>query len=100
MVESAEAQPYAQLYFNPGWPPEPSRWLKPLNLHVFDWVEMEHEERLWGHGQAGRFNVMRQDDNGQTFVMRTCTNDYEAKRWVEVYEARGHKQDYWVESAD
>ena len=46
---------------------------------------------------AATWNVMRRDDNGNTFVVaRQLTRD-EATRLSETLTRRGHKQDYWVE---
>jgi hypothetical protein len=41
--------------------------------------------------------VFRQDDNGNRFVVSTRLNREEAERLVAEFEARGHKQVYWVE---
>jgi UDP-N-acetyl-2-amino-2-deoxyglucuronate dehydrogenase len=43
------------------------------------------------------WNVCRQDDNGNRFVVRRGLTREEALRLVAEYEARGHKQTYWVE---
>jgi len=41
--------------------------------------------------------LMRQDDTGNRYrVSRHATRE-EAQRAAEVFEARGHKQLYWVE---
>lgn len=45
----------------------------------------------------GPCSVMRQDDAGNTFVVSTGHSEVMARRWVEVFEARGHKQIYWIE---
>jgi hypothetical protein len=41
---------------------------------------------------------MRQDDNGNRFVVATNLNREEAERMVVEFEARGHKQVYWIEA--
>ena len=41
--------------------------------------------------------VYRIDDNGNQFVVRRHLNHDEARRLVEEFEARGHKQMYWAE---
>ena len=41
--------------------------------------------------------VWRIDDNGNTFVVRERLSREEADRLVAEFEARGHKQMYWVE---
>lgn len=44
-----------------------------------------------------RFRVMRADDNGnEVEVIRVETGE-EAERIARDFEARGHKQTYWVE---
>lgn len=44
-----------------------------------------------------RFRLLRADDNGGTFEMVRFTSRCEATAAARVYEARGHKQLYWVE---
>lgn len=46
-----------------------------------------------------RWTVWRQDDNGNRDVVETHTGRRKAERAVKRYEARGHKQLYWVEVA-
>ncbi|MGF6693145.1 MULTISPECIES: hypothetical protein [unclassified Pseudomonas] len=41
--------------------------------------------------------VKRLDDNGNEFVLRDGLTRAEAERLVAEYQARGHKQSYWVE---
>jgi hypothetical protein len=41
--------------------------------------------------------VMRTDDNGNDAEIRRCTNRCEAAALVREYEARAHKQTYWVD---
>jgi 2'-5' RNA ligase len=41
--------------------------------------------------------IHRQDDNGNRFVVRTGLRREEAERLAAEFEARGHKQLYWVE---
>jgi hypothetical protein len=43
------------------------------------------------------FRLMRLDDNGGTFEMARFASREEADEAARVYEARGHKQTYWVE---
>ena len=42
--------------------------------------------------------VCRQDDNGNRFVVETGLTQAEAERLAALYEARGHKQLYWVQA--
>ncbi|MFH9353001.1 SPOR domain-containing protein [Kitasatospora sp. NPDC017646] len=46
----------------------------------------------------GTFRVMRQDDNGNRFLVAKGLAEAEARRVADEFEARGHKQMYWVES--
>jgi hypothetical protein len=45
----------------------------------------------------GTWAVHRQDDNGNTFVVRTGLCREEAERLAAEFTARGHKQLYWIE---
>ena len=40
---------------------------------------------------------MRQDDNGNQYVVGSFPNSAEADKARAEFEARGHKQIYWVE---
>ncbi|MEU9044144.1 MULTISPECIES: SPOR domain-containing protein [unclassified Kitasatospora] len=46
----------------------------------------------------GTYRVMRQDDNGNRFVVAGDLDRAEAQRLAAEFEARGHKQLYWVEA--
>ncbi|WP_179062015.1 hypothetical protein [Pseudomonas taiwanensis] len=41
--------------------------------------------------------VKRLDDNGNVFVLRAGLSRGEAEQLMAEYQARGHKQSYWVE---
>ena len=43
------------------------------------------------------FLLMRQDDNGNRVLMGRYRDRDEAEAQAAVFEARGHKQLYWVE---
>jgi hypothetical protein len=45
----------------------------------------------------GTWTVHRQDDNGNRFVVQTGLTRAEAERLAAEFEAKGHKQVYWVE---
>jgi hypothetical protein len=45
-----------------------------------------------------RWIVWRQDDNGVVDKVATVATQGEAQRLVDEFEARGHKQTYWVEA--
>jgi hypothetical protein len=42
------------------------------------------------------WSVMRQDDNGNVALIKSGLTKKEALRVVKEYEAKGHKQTYWV----
>ncbi|MFF3594978.1 SPOR domain-containing protein [Kitasatospora indigofera] len=44
------------------------------------------------------YRVMRQDDNGNRYLVAGGLDQAEAERLAAEFEARGHKQLYWVES--
>ncbi|MEV7771668.1 SPOR domain-containing protein [Kitasatospora sp. NPDC086791] len=48
----------------------------------------------------GTYRVMRQDDNGNRFLVAKDLDGAEAQRLAAEFEARGHKQLYWVEAAE
>jgi hypothetical protein len=41
--------------------------------------------------------VLRQDDNGNRFIVKTGLTRDEAERLLAAYESLGHKQVYWAE---
>ncbi|MDJ0941925.1 MAG: hypothetical protein QNJ30_00545 [Kiloniellales bacterium] len=43
------------------------------------------------------WRVMRQDDNGNRFLVESGLSADRAKALVDELSARGHKQTYWVE---
>ena len=50
-------------------------------------------------GEAGAWRVLRQDDNGNRFVVAEGLTKAEAESRVAELTARGHKQSYWCEPA-
>lgn len=42
------------------------------------------------------WQLWRQDDNGQKFLVETFSLEQEAQAQLEVLESRGHKQTYWI----
>lgn len=48
---------------------------------------------------TARWVVKRQDDNGHVFEIARFSSSLEAEAVAAEYEARGHKQMYWVELA-
>jgi hypothetical protein len=43
------------------------------------------------------WSVWRVDDNGNVFVVREHLSQAEAQAVADEFEARGHKQMYWIE---
>ncbi|TWE19295.1 hypothetical protein FB465_4411 [Kitasatospora atroaurantiaca] len=46
------------------------------------------------------YRVMRQDDNGNRYLVAKGLSRQEAEALAAEFEARGHKQMYWVERDD
>jgi hypothetical protein len=55
--------------------------------------DAEHPNRV----AARDWCVMRQDDNGNRFVVVRGVTEAEARELAAAYAARGHKQLYWIE---
>ncbi|MFJ8042883.1 SPOR domain-containing protein [Kitasatospora sp. NPDC096147] len=49
-------------------------------------------------GTTETYRVMRQDDNGNRFLVAKGLTRPAAESMAAEFEARGHKQLYWVES--
>jgi hypothetical protein len=47
-----------------------------------------------------RYRVMRADDNGNEVEVTRVETREEAERIARDFEARGHKQMYWIEPVD
>ena len=47
---------------------------------------------------AGTWRLMRQDDNGNRYSVADFPTPDEAEQARRQYEARGHKQIYWVDA--
>ncbi len=48
-------------------------------------------------GMPDTYRVMRQDDNGNRYLVAGDLAEAAAERLAAEFEARGHKQLYWVE---
>lgn len=48
--------------------------------------------------QSPSWRLVRRDDNGNEFVVRTGLSRAAAEALAREFEARGHKQSYWVEA--
>lgn len=71
-------------------------------FEVLDFLKLDRNDLSWIRAstdltQASSWNLCRLDDNGNEFVMATYGTEGKAKRLMQEYEARGHKQTYWVE---
>jgi hypothetical protein len=49
-------------------------------------------------GGGGTWRLVREDDNGNRFPVAAFPTREEAEQARERYEARGHKQFYWIEA--
>jgi hypothetical protein len=45
------------------------------------------------------WQLWRQDDSGNRYLVAGKLSEVEARRLLEEYEARGHKQLYWIARA-
>lgn len=86
----------ACMYADPG---DPARILRMLDLPSPPWRTCDDEPSIADAQRetTGAWAVMRQDDAGNVFVVSEGLPEAVARRWVEVYDARGHKQTYWAE---
>jgi hypothetical protein len=48
---------------------------------------------------ASIWSVWRRDDNGNVFLVKSGLTEDDALRLVREFEAKGHKQTYWVTKA-
>ena len=44
---------------------------------------------------VNQWEILRQDDNGNKFIIQSNLAKEEADRLVAIYETKGHKQMYW-----
>ena len=58
--------------------------------------EESRREPLSNGKECRNWSVWRQDDNANTFLVQANLTESEALMVVREYEARGHKQFYWV----
>lgn len=47
--------------------------------------------------EEARWRVVRQDDNGNRFLVEAGLTERDARRQVLEFESHGHKQTYWIE---
>jgi hypothetical protein len=60
-------------------------------------IKWEQDELLQGIAWTSRWTVWRQDDNGIKAPVSDCISEQQARTLVSEFEARGHKQLYWIE---
>lgn len=65
----------------------------------FDGAEPLVQPWYWAEDTPQRWRVMRTDDNGNEFELARVSSSCEATSLAEAYEARGHKQFYWIDQA-
>ncbi len=91
----------------------PTRAVEHVRHHLAVHIDVEHinDEFSWSRRNAEgatprwlapdeRFVVMRQDDNGNRGEMVRVYTEAQAACIARLFEARGHKQTYWVEQRD
>jgi hypothetical protein len=80
--------------------PFPSSVLSPMPIEVYSEVLTEiaklEPQRRSEIDALKAFQVWRIDDNGNVFAVGEPTSERDARCLVQQYEARGHKQMYWV----
>ncbi|MEO1273161.1 MAG: hypothetical protein AAFX99_34170 [Myxococcota bacterium] len=68
---------------------------KHVRYHLRAWnLELEAVEGV--SDGALTWELWRQDDNGNDFLMATFASERAAQCVADLFEARGHKQSYWV----
>jgi len=60
-----------------------------MNKQFFPLQNRTIIEELW--------QLKRQDDHGNQYVMATFNSEEEASKALVLYEGKGHKQTYWIE---
>ena len=73
----------------------PAEELEDFNRHIVGLIEVISEFHQ-AESPPASFCLMRLDDNGNEFVMSEGHTFQEASVLRETYEARGHKQTYWI----
>lgn len=75
----------------------------PMTPEIYDYINCEivktFPDRRPEIAQLKAFQVRRIDDNGNVFAVGDPTSERDARCLVQEYEARGHKQMYWVAPA-
>jgi hypothetical protein len=62
----------------------------------YDQSDLEPAEREHLFKDEHSWEVWRQDDNGNAFLMQYAASERDAKCLADTFERRGHKQMYWV----
>ena len=75
-----------------------AEYAKGVEFHILSSESPSTDEpRSGGDAETVEWALWRQDDNGNRALMRRFATRGEAEREQRAYEARGHKQTYWVE---
>lgn len=67
-----------------------------LDAYEIGLMKNEHSSRRRAQVPC---SLYRQDDNGNQFLVQSYESERVASYYQQVYEARGHKQSYWVEAS-
>ncbi len=62
-------------------------------------VDQDHWVDGFGAEPSSGWTVVRQDDNGNEVEMATGLTEESAKKMVEEFTSRGHKQIYWAKDS-
>jgi len=92
---SGHAESVVRTYRYPASEDERSRVLSDL----LDTLAIDTDETLWSAcAPAGRWRLMRADDNGNAALVATFTGYAKARAQLETYEKKAHKQTYWLDA--
>jgi hypothetical protein len=68
---------------------------------LFDTLTIDMDEITWSDiAPSERWRLMRSDDNGNTQLVRRFSGYAKARKALAEYEAKLHKQAYWLERED
>jgi len=83
----------------PGTGDELEDYLKALNLDRNE-VNWHRDWRLDAEEFKPKWRLWRQDDNGNRMVIDVFSSEQDAEKKREEFDAKGHKQIYWVEKVN
>lgn len=67
-----------------------------IHSHIMDSIISPN----YTNNNHARYSVWRQDEHGSTYCINQNLLKEEAERLRQEYEARAHKQTYWIERSD